>query len=107
MPYTPRGVAHPLELVKALNGLAPWPPDTGVVKWKYEIGEDLNGNPAIDFTIVLRDQAATRQRLPEVTSRIQNYIVEKVNPEGQWDLIPYFRFFSQSENEQLKRGKIQ
>lgn len=107
MPYTPKGVAQIEELVKALNGLAPWPPDTEVVKWEYQIGEDWNGNPALYFSIVLRDQATTRERLAEVTSRIRSYIVDKVDPQGEWDLIPYFRFISQSENEQLKRGAIQ
>ena len=106
MAYIPRGVSQPLELVKALNGLAPWPADTEVVTWEYQFGEDWSGDPAIYFSIVLRDEAATRDRLAEVTSRIRSLIVDKVDPQGQWGLIPYFRFINQSENEQLERGAI-
>jgi hypothetical protein len=107
MPYTPKGIAQIEELVKALNALVPWPADTEVVKWEYQIGEDWNGYPSIDFSFVLRDYAARPERLGEVTDRIRRLIADKIDPRGQWDLIPYFRFISQSENEQLKRGAIQ
>jgi hypothetical protein len=106
MAYTPKGVAQPLELIKVLNRLAAsWPPE--VVREDHWIGEDWNGDPAINFTIVLRDHAAARERLLEVASRIQKFVDDEVDPQGQWDLIPYFRFISESENEQLKRGAIQ
>jgi len=108
MAYLPRGIAQPTELVKALNGLAPWPADVEVVAWDYRIDENWAGEPAIYFLIVLRDEAATRGRLPDVTRRIRSFIVDKIDPQDQWDLIPYFRFISQSEHEQpLRSGVIQ
>jgi hypothetical protein len=106
MAYMPRGVAQQLEFQKALNGLAPWPPGTEVVRWEYQLGEDWNDNDAIYFTIVLSDQATTRERLGEVASRIRSFIVDKVDPQGQWDFLPHFRFISQSDDEQLTRDAI-
>jgi hypothetical protein len=98
MAYLARGIAQPVELVKALNRLAPWPAE--VVTWDYEIGEDWSGDPALFFLIVIRDEVATREMLPEVTRSITNFVVDRVDPRGQWDLIPYFRFISHSEYAQ-------
>ena len=98
MAYLARGIAQPWELVKALNGLPPWP--TEVVTWDYEIGEDWSGDPALFFLIVIRDEVATREMLPEVTRKITNFVMDRVDPRGRWGLIPYFRFISHSEYEQ-------
>ena len=100
MPYVPRGVAEREELAKALDGLPPWPAYAEVVTWDYKIDENWAGEPALYFLIVLRDEAATDERLREVTRRIRNFVDDKADPQGQWDLFPYFRFISQSEYEQ-------
>jgi hypothetical protein len=102
MPYTPKGIAQMEELQKALNALAPWRADTEVVRWEYQINEDRNGEPALYLTFVLRDHATTREKLGEVTPRIRNLVVDKVDPRGEWNLFPYFRFISQSDGEQLR-----
>jgi hypothetical protein len=100
MPYLPRGVAHPTELVKHLNALAPYPP--GVVNLRYTVEDDWSGDPAIFFWITLSDDAARRAILPETTQRIRSLIKEQLDPAGQWGLIPYFNFRSQSEQAKLK-----
>ncbi len=96
----PRGVAQPVELTKRLNALAPLP--TGVVKWRYTIENDWSGDPAIFFWITLSDEAARPAVLSQNSRRIMDFITQQLDPMGQWDLIPYFSFRSQSEQENLK-----
>jgi len=100
MPYLPRGVAEPAELVKTLNALAPFPP--GVVNFRYTVDEDWSGDPAIFFWITLSDEAARRTSLPQTARRVTKFVTERVDPSGKWGLIPYFNFRSQSEQAKLK-----
>jgi hypothetical protein len=100
MSYLPRGVAHPTELIKRLNALAPFPP--GVVNLRYTVDDDWSGDPAIFFWITLSDQAADPKSLPQTTRHIIDVITQKLDPAGQWGRIPYFNFRSQSEQAKLK-----
>ncbi len=100
MPYMPRGVAHPTDLIEHLNALAPFPP--GVVNLRYTIDNDWSGDPAVFFWITLSDEAAHPTVLPQTTRQIRNFITQQLDPAGQWDLIPYFNFRSQSEQAKLK-----
>ena len=100
MPHLPRGVAQPTELIKHLDSLAPFPP--GVVNLRYTLDNDWSGDPAIFFWITLSDEAAQRTNLPKTTRRIMDVITERLDPAGQWGLIPYFNFRSQSEQTKLK-----
>jgi hypothetical protein len=102
MPYLPRGVAQPAELVRHLNSLLPLPPELGVVNLRYTVGDDWSGDPAIFFWITLSDDAAQPARLAQTSQRIRNFISQRVDLAGQWDLIPYFNFRSQSEQAKLK-----
>jgi hypothetical protein len=96
----PRGVAQPTELIKHLNALAPFPP--GVVNLRYTFDEDWSGDPAIFFWITLSDVAARREVLSQNSRRITEFITQRLEPIGQWGLIPYFNFRSQSEQANLK-----
>ena len=96
----PRGVAQPTELVKHLNALAPFPP--GVVNLRYTVDNDWSGDPAIFFGITLSDDAARPVVLSQNSRRIMDLITQQLDPMGQWGLIPYFNFRSQSEQANLK-----
>jgi hypothetical protein len=96
----PRGVAHRTELVKHLDALAPFPP--GVVNLRYTIDNDWSGDTAIFFWITLTDEAASPAVLPNISRRIRESITERVDPLGEWGLIPYFYFRSQSEQAMLQ-----
>jgi hypothetical protein len=98
--YLPRGVAQPVELIKSLNALQPLPPE--VVKWRFTIDNDWSGDPSLFFWITLSDKAAQPQNLRQITKRIAGIITQQIDPRGQWGLIPYFNFRSQSEQETLK-----
>ena len=96
----PRGVAQPMELIKRLNALAPYP--SGVVNLRYTVDDDWSGDPAIFFWITLSDEAARRATLSQTSRRIVDFITQRIDPIGQWDLIPYFSFRSQSEQATLQ-----
>jgi hypothetical protein len=98
--YLPRGVAQPVEFIQRLNALAPFPP--GVVNFRYTLENDWSGDPAVFFWITLADEAAHPSVLSETTRRIADLIIRQVDPAGQWGLIPYFNFRSQSEQAKLQ-----
>ena len=93
----PRGVAQPTELIKRLT---PFP--SGVVNLRYTFDDDWSGDPAIFFWITLSDEAARRAVLSQNSRRITEFITQRLDPIGQWGLIPYFNFRSQSEQANLK-----
>ena len=98
--YLPRGVAQPTEFIRHLNGLAPYPP--GVVNVRYSVDSDWSGDPAVFFWITLSDDAARREVLSQTSRRVVDFITQRVDPVGQWGLIPYFSFRSQSEQARLQ-----
>jgi len=98
----PRGVAQQTELIRHLEELGPFPP--GVVNMRYTVDSDWSGDPAIFFWITLSDDAARRVVLSQTSRRIMDFITERLDPMGQWGLIPYFNFRSQSEQANLKEA---
>ena len=95
----PHGVTQTTELIKRLDAL-PFPP--GVVNLRYTIDNDWTGDPAIFFWITLSDDAARRDGLSQTSRRIMDFFTQRLDPIGQWGLIPYFNFRSQSEQAILK-----
>jgi hypothetical protein len=96
----PRGIAQPTELIKQINALTPYPP--GVVNFRYTLDNDWSGDPAIFFWITLSDEAARPAVLSQTSRRIMDFVTQRLDPVGQWGLIPYFNFRSQSEQASLK-----
>jgi len=96
-----RGVAHAAELQKKLNGIMPQP-SPGVVKWRHTFGDDWSGDPAIFFWVTLSDEASKRENLLNASEAFRKAIDEQIDFENDWDLIPYFRFRSESEQAILK-----
>ncbi len=86
------------ESLNALRSAIP----SAVVNWRYTIGEDWSGDSAIFFWVTLSDEAAKRRNLPDATRQIIDLVNQQVNPLGQWGLIPYFSFRSQSEQGRLR-----
>ena len=96
----PRGIAQSTELDKSLGALKPAVPAT-IVNWRYTIGDEWSGDPAI-FWVILSDEAAQRRNLQAATRQIVDLVKQRVDPFGQWGLIPYFSFRSQSEQARLR-----
>lgn len=84
----PRGVVEQTELIKHINALGPFP--TGVANFHYTVDDDWSGEPAIFFWITLTDEAARRPVLSQNSRRIMDFITQRLDPVGKWDLIPYF-----------------
>jgi hypothetical protein len=101
MAYLPRGVAQPMEMVKSLNALTSLMPPA-VVNWRYTIDNDWSGDPALFFWVTLSDQASRPENLPQITKYITGIITNHIDPMGEWGLIPYINFRSQSEQARLK-----
>lgn len=96
----PRGESQSAELVKQLDALAPFPP--GVANLRYKLDDDWSGDPAIFFWVTLTDEAARREVLSQNSRCIMDFITQRLDPFGQWGLIPYFYFRSQSEQAKLR-----
>ena len=95
----PRGEAQRAELDRHLKALPPFP---GVAKLRYTVENDWSGDPAIFFWITLSDDMARPEVLSETSRRIMDFITQRLDPAGQWGLIPYFNFRSQSEQAKLQ-----
>ena len=96
----PRGTVEAAELDKRVKGLAPWP--DGVVNLRYSVADDWSGDPAIFFWITLSDDAARREVLGQTSRRVRGFIEERLDPMGQWGLLSYVSFRSESEQAMLK-----
>jgi hypothetical protein len=96
-----KGVAEPIELIQSLADFgSQLPPE--VVNWRYTIEGDWSGDPGLFFWITISDEAAQRDRLSDVSRRIHAAIEERLNPFGEWGLIPYVSLRSRSEQDKLQ-----
>ncbi len=101
MAYLAKGVAQTGELVKKFNRLnhirIP-----GVAKWRYTLDNDWSGDPAVFFWVTLTDEASKPANFPGVKAAFTSTINDHVDLLGDWGLLPYFSFRSQSEQASLK-----
>jgi hypothetical protein len=72
-----------------------------VVRIRHDIGPDWSDEWSIFFRIVLSDEASREARLAEVTRRAASRLLREIKP-AELDLLPYFSFRSQSEQEMLQ-----
>jgi hypothetical protein len=103
MPYLPKGVAQPIELMKRLKDLGSlFPPE--VVNWRYTLENDWSGDPAIFFWITISDDVARPPNLSSITHQIKKVINGHLDPLHEWGMMAYLNFRSQSEQEELKEA---
>lgn len=72
-----------------------------VIRIRFRVAEDWSEHPAVYFRVVLSDAASRLDRLAEVTGRIATKLSDELGL-SKSDLIPYFRFRSESEQAELK-----
>ena len=96
MPLVPAGFVNQAELDAevsvAISQLGP-----EVVRVKYNVGHDFDGDPCIRFRIVLADSVARRDLIGKMSRRISNILIDQLHPYYEWGLIPYFDYRSESE----------
>jgi hypothetical protein len=94
-------------MIAQLNNLDQQVQDTArsfpgdVVRIRYSIGHDWNGDPAIFFRILLSDNASRAEVLADVTGRISGKLFDNLQL-GDSDYTPYFNFRSKSEQDKLE-----
>ena len=71
-----------------------------VVRIRYSIGHDWNGDPAIFFRVLLSDNASRAEVLADVTGRIGGKLFDNLQLDDS-DYTPYFYFRSKSEQDKL------
>jgi hypothetical protein len=53
--------------------------------------------------VILEDAATRRDQLLHISNQVSQAIVEQVQPLEQWDVLPYFKFRSRSEQAKLNQ----
>jgi hypothetical protein len=101
--YLPKGILQREQLAATIADVEKMLGED-VVYLRFTIGEDWSDQPAIYFRILLTDQASQRDRLHQVATRIRAIIEKQIDPLDSWDLVPYYSFRSQSEQEMLKEA---
>lgn len=72
-----------------------------VVRIRFNVGQDWSEHPAIYFRVILSDAASRPDRLANVTGMVSGRIFNELGL-SESDLIPYFKFRSQSEQAKLR-----
>src|SRR5579859_5087593 len=73
----------------------------GVVRIRFNEGEDWSGHPALYFRVVLSDEASRTDHLSVTAAAVRGRLFDELNL-AHSDHIPYVRFRSQSEQAELK-----
>ena len=75
-----------------------------VVRIRFNPGIDWSEHPALYFRNILSDEASKSSRLGEVSKRVRSRLESGLGL--SWDdRIPYMRFRSQTEREQLREAR--
>ena len=96
-----KGVAQPEQLAAEIAGVERML-GGDVVRLRYAVRLNWSEEPAIYFKILLSDHASGRDRLHEVTSHVKAVIQERLDPLNSWDLVPYYNFRSETEQDMMK-----
>ena len=85
-------------IARAAQSLAP-----DVVDIITALGNDWTGEPAVFFTVILSDAAASKHdQLLNVANRASSFIVRHVEPLEKWGVLPYFTYRSHAEQAKLE-----
>jgi len=75
-----------------------------VVRIRHSFSRDWDGDPAIYFRIVVTDDAEQRYPLPQLTSRIEDALIEDLALfKSEYSVyIPYFTYRTKADQDRLK-----
>ncbi len=82
----------------AIRSLDSWPE---VEKVFYTIRDDSTDEPAIFFSIVLADEAVSKDRLLEVAHQVESALMDAIRPLENWGRTAYTSFRTSSEQKML------
>ena len=66
------------------------------------LGTDWDGESAVFFKVILKDNAIPRSELLAFTNQVSWTIIQQVSPLEEWGVLPYFRFLTQAEYARVK-----
>ena len=98
--HVARAFVHQAEfeaaVAKAAQRLSPC-----VVSLMPAVEDDWSGDPAVFFTVVLKDEV-NPESLFRVTNEVRDTIESDVAPREEWGVLPYFSFRSESEQARIE-----
>jgi len=99
--YIAKAFAHQAQFLAAVDRVASsLPPEVAEVI--STLGTDWDGESAVFFKVILKDDAIPRPHLLAFTKQVSGAIVRQVSPLEEWDVLPYFRFLTQAEYSRVK-----
>lgn len=98
--YIPRAFARQEEFFDAVAQVA-GKLQPGVVSITPKLGEDYDGEPSVVLEAVLAGGLDSDER-SKLRERVRWTIRQEILPMEEWGVLPYFRFRSQSAQEQLE-----
>jgi hypothetical protein len=75
-----------------------------VVRIRVHMKEDWEGDPALDFRVILSDEASRRERLSEIVRTVEAALNEELGLADS-EYFPYIRYRSWSEQASLRDPK--
>lgn len=97
--YIARAFAHQAQFFAAIAQVATLPQVASVTP---TLGTDWDGEPAVFFQVVLRDNSVPRSELLGLTKQISHNIIQQIRPLEEWGVLPYFDFLTESESARMK-----
>jgi hypothetical protein len=99
--YIANAFAHQAQFLAAVDQVArSLPPEVAEVI--ATLGTDWDGESAVFFKIILKDNAIPRSELLAFTKDVSWTIIQQVSPLEDWGVLPYFRFLTQTEYARVK-----
>jgi hypothetical protein len=79
-----------------------YPP--GIVSWKFELGEDWTGEPAVRIWLFVDEEVVQRKETVRVTMGVERKILDAFRAAGiqRW---PYLRVRTEAEQRELDSAK--
>lgn len=99
--YIARALTHQSEFFAAVDQVvSSLPPEVADVI--TTLGTDWDGESAVFFKVILKDNAIPRSELLAFTQQISWTLIQEVSPLEDWGVSPYFRFLTQTEYAWVK-----
>ncbi len=99
--YIAKAFAHQSQFHAAVDQAASsLPPEVAEVI--ATLGTDWDGESAVFFNVILKDNAIARSELLAFTKQVSWTIIQQVSPLEEWGVLPYFRFLTQTEYARVR-----
>jgi hypothetical protein len=100
--YIEKAFAHRDQFLAAVDRVASsLPPE--VVQVFATLGTDWNGESAVFFKVILKDNAIPQSELIDFTQQITWTLIQELSPLEDWGVPPYFRFLTETEYAWVKQ----